>query len=438
MTLSGRSTGSPAASLVRLLLALALGLIVVACAATPAAPSTGSSAPIAAATPSPAAASPGTATSSTPATPAASPVASPTAAAVIDEPLAGPWRVRRVLSDADRELFLPGAAFSDDQYRITPDCAAEPCPSIEVSATPAGRAGPVTTTVLQRDGDRYASAAVALADVPCRNAAGDQIPGGATSTSTIRLWLATVQPAGTAVKTTSLQGVVELGLEPTAIGVAAGCEGRVATYDLTGVRGAVAIVGSVRASSDIPAGVATAPLPEIDASIRGAEMAYFDVEGTTVDELIESVGRGALRACGGIDYEWLDGDTTPSACTITGFPQFGSEIEETLGADGACRIEADPNVSFVIHIPRWSGPERVPAVLIDWWRATVRFIRDHEAGHVRISQDHAVGLEERLDGAPCDAAERIVQNWAAALGDAQEFYDRREYVKPWPEAPVGW
>ena len=211
-----------------------------------------------------------------------------------------------------------------------------------------------------------------------------------------------------------------------------------ATYGLNGVRGAVAVVGTTRASSDIPAGVATAPLPEIDAAIAGAEMAYFDVEGTTVDELIEAVGRGALRACGGIDYEWLEGDTTPSACTITRFPQFGSEIEETLGADGACRIEADPHVSFIIHIPRWSGPERVPAAIVDWWRATILFIRDHEAGHVRISQDHAVGLEERLDGAPCDAAERIVQNWAAALGDAQEFYDRREYVKPWPVAPAGW
>jgi hypothetical protein len=415
----------------RSLLSVLVAAVVAGCLGAPAAsvapiPSTA----VVTTAPDPSAAAPSSAVT-------ASPSASTTPTDAISGPLAGQWRVRRALAVEDRSVLLPGAAFAEEAFRIVPSCSAEPCASIEVQATPIGRSRPVTTTTLERDGDRYASTATAVAAVPCRNTDGDQVPGGADATSTLRLWLASVRPSGSAVETVGLQGVLELALTPTPIGRSAGCEPDLAVYDLSGKRGAVAVMDRPRTGGDIPAGVATVPLPDIDASIRGADVDYFEVEGTTVDELMESVGRGALRACGGIDYEWLDGDNTPAACTITAFPDIASELEERTDGDGECRIESNATIRFTVHLPRWSGPDRVPARMIDWWRETVLFIRDHEAEHVRISLDHAVGLDERLDGAACDAVDRIVRNWVRILGEAQESFDRREYARPWPEAPAG-
>lgn len=414
----------------RSILLAAIVLLLAACASDPAAPGTPSADD---ATPAP------TASSGTPATPVVTPTpaATSTPATAIRGPLAGSWRVRRTLAVEDRSAFLPGAVFAEEAYRIVASCPSEPCQTIEVRATPAGRAGPLTTTTLQRDGDRYVSAATPLADVPCRNAAGDRVPGGARASSTLRLWLTTVRPTGSAVETEALRGALELELTPTPIGTSAGCAPDSAAYDLSGTRGSIAVVDRPRTASEIPPGVATAPLPDIATAIAGADIDYFDVEGTTVADLMASMGRGALRACGGIDYEWVEGDDTPAACTITAFPDFEAELEERTSGDGRCTIESNAQIRFTVHLPRWTGPARVPARLLDWWRETVLFIRDHEAEHVRISQDHAVGLDERLDGADCDAVDRIVRNWARVLSEAQEAFDRREYARPWPEAPAG-
>jgi predicted secreted Zn-dependent protease len=363
------------------------------------------------------------------------PSASPSAAAVAG-PLTGSWRVRRVLALDDRSALVPGAAFTDEQYTIRASCDSEPCPEIVVSSTPAGRSRPITETTLRRDGDRYVSAASEGVDVPCQNGFGDQVPGGAKASSVLTLWLTSVRPAGTAVETQGLVGTLDLALTPTDLGTSAGCTATAAGYELAGKRGAVAVNDGVKPPSEIPAGVETAALPEIDAAIPNATVRYFDVEGTTSVELGESIGRGALKACGAIRYEWIEGDPTPAACTITHFPDFDSAIDERTSG-GSCTIRANPEVSFTVYLPRWSAPSRVPAVLVGWWRDTVEFIRAHEAGHVRISIDHTERLDDQLDGARCDRADEIIQDWAQGLSASQESYDRREYQKAWPEPPNG-
>ena len=83
-------------------------------------------------------------------------------------------------------------------------------------------------------------------------------------------------------------------------------------YDLSGKRGAIAVIDRPRTPNEIPAGVATAPLPDIDTAIAGAR----STTSTSRHDRRRpggAAGRGALRACGGIDYESLDGDTTPAA-----------------------------------------------------------------------------------------------------------------------------
>jgi len=80
----------------------------------------------------------------------------------------------------------------------------------------------------------------------------------------------------------------------------------------------------------------------------------------------------------------------------------------------------------------------VPKRLLAWWREVVTFIRDHEAGHIRISQAHVKTLNADLRGANCSLATGIIRKWAAKLSSAQEEYDRVEYAKPWPLPPFGY
>jgi hypothetical protein len=180
------------------------------------------------ATASPAAASP-----SRPATPSATP-------AVKLEPIAGAWRVRKVLSPKHRSALLPGTVFQDEAFVVTADCDMEPCPTIKVQMMPLGRSSPVTTATLDLKGDRYVSAAKAENEGPCLNKDGERVQGGATVTSTLNLWATNTRAAGTAVQSTVLMGSIDMDLTPTSIGSSAGCEPQTASYELTGSRGRVA------------------------------------------------------------------------------------------------------------------------------------------------------------------------------------------------------
>ena len=389
--------------------------------------------------------SPAGAATATPAPAAASPAGSPTPAPFAG-PIAGAWRVRKILAPDARTALVPGSVYGDEAYDIRPTCASEPCPSIEVAVTPLGRASPRTVTTLTRHGDVYESDAEAQNDGPCINAFGDRIPGGAAVSQTLRLWLTKVRPAGTAVESTQLNGSIDLGLAPTAIGSAGGCTAQTATYDLTGKRGAVAVATSRPTSppggTGGTGGAAHGPqtdLPRIGVQVPGAKIDYFDIEGTTAADLVASLAQGGVDACGAINYEWHQGDQRPAACTITAFPGFERAISERTGADGSCTISrADVKASFVIHFPRWSAPKRVPSRLLAWWRDVVTFIRDHEAEHVRISREAVAKLDRSLKGADCADAPDLIQRWARALSKAQESFDRTEYARPWPQPPAGY
>ncbi len=380
-------------------------------------------------------ATPGPPTGSAAPTGSATPVAEPV-------PIAGEWRVRKVLSLDDRSALIPGdAAFDDEAFVVTPGCDTEPCPTVEVSMTPLGRTEPVSVVVLSRAGDRYVSAAQAENEGPCLDDFGGRVHGGATVSSTMRLWAATTRPAGSAVESTQLMGSLELRLAPTSIGTAAGCEEQTASYELTGRREAVAVVNEPSPDPEEPPNTAggLANLPAISAPVDGAKVLYFGVRGDTVGELFASMARGGLKACGEINYEWHEGDDRPAACAITAFPDTEDAIRERTASNGTCTItRASVKARFTIHIPRWTAPKRVPVRLLDWWRDVVDFIRDHEAGHVRISRDFVKKLNARLDGADCGAATSTIRKWSRQLTAAHEEYDRVEYQKPWPVPPAGY
>ena len=357
------------------------------------------------------------------------------------EPIAGVWRVRKVLSPKNRSAAVPGAVFQDEAFYITAGCDMEPCPTIDVKMTPLGLSSPVTKASLKLDGGRYVSAAKAENEGPCLSNEGDRVQGGATVTSTLQLWAANVRAEGTAIEATTLLGSIDMHLTPTSIGSAAGCEPQTASYDLTG---RAAQVASTNVEPPIPdeqpntAG-GLAQLPALSVKVPGVTIRYFPIAGDTLNELDASLSAGGVKACGPINYEWVEGDTRPVACAITGFNEVKGAIKEGLASNGACKVTSSSiQARFTIQFPRWTSPKRVPARLLAWWRKVVVFIRDHEAGHIAISRSYVKKLNARLRGADCAAVDSIITKWARQLNQAQEAYDRVEYAKPWPLPPFGY
>jgi predicted secreted Zn-dependent protease len=424
----------------RWLVVLFATIAIAACGQTPSSPSAAAANPTGAPT----------STASTPVTATPSQAAATARPAATPSPVAGPiaglWRVRRVLAQDDRSALLPTTAYGDDAYDIHASCPNEPCDRIDVRAAPFGQAEPLTTATLDRDkadAPTYQSAATEAAG-QCLTPDGNRVPGGASVKSTLRLWLASVRPAGTAIQSIQLQGRLDLDIAPTPIGTASGCERQTASYELTGRREAAAILpGQTDADTTdnpIPGSDGLVALPTISVKVPASTVDYFSVRGDTVDELVNAVARGGVTACGQIEYEWYRGDARPSACTQTNFSDLTASIQTASNsATGACRITSSKvGVTFTIHMPQWTAPKRVPAPLLAWWRAIVTFIRNHETGHTAISRDYVKQLNAKLDGAVCSSVNAIITKWAGQLSAAQEAYDRREYSKPWPVPPLGY
>jgi len=378
--------------------------------------------------------------------PAASASVGPSASASAAEllPISGVWRVRKVLLAADQSEQIGDPTFDEETYSVDASCDQEPCDTVKVTTTPLGLTSPATVVDMTRDGAVYKSSGQLAQASSCVSTFGDRVDGGANTASTIRLWVTTDRPAGSSVASVALHGSVDLSITPTPLGQDAGCEPEAAGFELTGRREEVAVHdpnGSTAGPNlQPPAGAAYVALASVTAKVPGATVRYFDVVGDTSAELAESVGRGGAKACGMIQYEWFRGDARPSACTLTRVSDTRQSISLSASATStSCRIrQAHITTSYIVYIPHWSDPSRVPKRLLDWWRKIVAFIADHEAGHVQIGRDYIKRLNERLVGKPCADMASIIRSWASQHAAAQEAYDRSEYSRPWPQPAAGY
>ena len=359
-------------------------------------------------------------------------------------PISGVWRVRKVLRAEDQSQPIGDPAFDEETYSVDASCDQEPCDTVKVTTTPLGLTSPASVVDMTRDGAVYKSSGQLAQASSCVSEFGDRVDGGANTASTLRLWVTTDRPAGSSVASVALHGSVDVAITPTPLGKDAGCEPESAGFELSGRREEVAVRnpdGSTAGPNlQPPAGAAYVALKTVTAKVPGATVRYFDVVGDTSAELAESVGRGGAKACGMIQYEWFRGDARPSACTLTRVSDTRQSIRlSTSASSGSCRIrDAHVTTSYVVYIPRWSDPSRVPKPLLDWWRRIIVFIADHEAGHVRIGRDYIARLNQRLAGKPCADMSSIIRSWASQHAAAQEAYDRSEYSRPWPQPAAGY
>ena len=415
-------------------MALALALVVVGCDValnppTPA-PTASPTASLAPATTTPQGSEP------TSPRPSPTPGSTPT---VVEGDLAGYWRVQEstdVAAPAELVGSLDRNAFA--VYLIEPACASEPCDKIGVTVLLPTYGATVREHTLNRKGNRYEATNAAKASGPCLTPDGTTVPGGATVTERTSLWLERVSRTGTAVTTTELRGETVVTGEPTTTGKAAGCEAWKVQYRISGSpTGAPAGGGTDAPPTSAPTSADVVPRPDIRLTVKGATVDWFSIKGRTVRAMVESVAAGGVKACGRISYEWYQGDTRPSGCMETDWRTFNVSAVSQPG--GSCRLDVSRIAArYVVHLPRWTSPTDVPRPLAKWWRATVTFIRDHEAGHVAIGLRWVKKLPALLDGKACSKLEAIMGKWAAGLQAAQEAYDSREYQATWPPAPPGY
>ena len=355
----------------------------------------------------------------------------------VDGPVGGWWRIQetpRIAAPAELAAALDTQAFA--VYRLEPGCAKEPCDRVRVTVLTATYADVLAEFALRLNGKAFESEEFAVTTGPCVTPDGTTVPGGAQISERVELWLEEVGRAGTAVRSLELRGARRVAGRPVEAGELAGCGPWEATYDLSGSRTGAPAHDDGTDDPPPDSSVATVSRPDVRLTVKGATVDYFSVKGRSVAKLAQSVANGGLRACGRINYEWYDGDSRPAGCTKTGWAVF--DVRSVMRSDGSCRLDVRRiRASFEVELPRWTAPSRVPKALATWWTKTATFIRDHEAGHVRIGRRWVAKLRDQLDGSSCSRMQRILTRWATGLNEAQQAYDRREYAKPWPRPPAG-
>ena len=91
-------------------------------------------------------------------------------------------------------------------------------------------------------------------------------------------------------------------------------------------------------------------------------------------------------------------------------------------------------------MPRWSKPTRVYPELLAWWRKVLDHIAWHEERHIRIENTWLRKVPAMLEGEACSSAQRITDEWARQVADAQAAFDARDYAEyelPGYTGPIG-
>lgn len=147
------------------------------------------------------------------------------------------------------------------------------------------------------------------------------------------------------------------------------------------------------------------------------EREYYDVEGTTAEEVLASMRQGARELEGDAAFAWTAADT---------------EYQYRYAADraeGRCRMsQVDVLVRVTVTLPRWT-PRRASWALRNQWNDYLRALERHEDGHVRLARRGGERILRSLEGlrAPsCEAlGERAKAEAERILGRIDE--EQRRY-----------
>jgi len=165
----------------------------------------------------------------------------------------------------------------------------------------------------------------------------------------------------------------------------------------------------------VPVLTVAAPLSPADispfAGIPGIRFEHYDVEGRTPQEIYASMHARAPRDADGaqglgrtswqMDVHWRE-SRRGSSCTVS---------------------EPVVRMSISVLLPRLRTSPVTPDGLA-FWRASLRGLEIHEAGHARIAWDHRDDFKRAANHAKCKSIDTVARQTHARIAALQQAYDR--------------
>ena len=143
-----------------------------------------------------------------------------------------------------------------------------------------------------------------------------------------------------------------------------------------------------------------------------AEISYYDIEGTTEEEL-----RAQLDEMGPVDSSGYKGDALAEWNISWNWPGYGS---------GDCDLsQAEVSYEVKVLFPRWNPPEDASNNLVlKWFNYTYRLTK-HEQGHVDFVVGNYGDVLEAIQGANCETADAAAETAVEQFRAFDLEYDRQ-------------
>jgi predicted secreted Zn-dependent protease len=155
------------------------------------------------------------------------------------------------------------------------------------------------------------------------------------------------------------------------------------------------------------------PPPPAFSGMPGIVFRYYDLFGTNDRMLTIAANSIRLRAPG-----------TPGGAT--GLTTWSARMGWKQQDRPVCRItQPRTALTIVVTLPRLAEPDRLAPETFQRWRAYIRTIERHEAGHARIALAHSRDFERAAANASCANIKAIAQATQQRIVALQDDYDRR-------------
>jgi predicted secreted Zn-dependent protease len=153
----------------------------------------------------------------------------------------------------------------------------------------------------------------------------------------------------------------------------------------------------------IPTGVTAVDIPY-------AKMVYYDIGGSTEDELREQ-----LDAKGPVSSDGYHGDALTTWFVHWNWDGYGTETCDLRSASATYDIK--------VAMPRWVPPPEASPALIEKWNTYVLALANHEKGHVDNVIANLPVIITAIRRATCSSAEAEAQEILSGIRMIDENYD---------------
>ncbi len=148
-------------------------------------------------------------------------------------------------------------------------------------------------------------------------------------------------------------------------------------------------------------------------SIEHAQIIYYDITGSSANELRASMDESGPR------------DSSDGNKPVDAFTDWNISWNWLGYGTDKCDLSA-ASVTYRIKVimPRWEAPADASPELISKWEKYVETLALHEQEHVNIIVDNYLSVKTAIQGATCSTAEAAAQKVLDSLRELNSNYDR--------------